>query len=67
MSLETLVARIKKDAYVCANCGGSEFTLITNDNKKEMYFLCCKKCPHKRLEIDYDQATENLKKSGIGG
>ena len=28
----------------------------------EMYFLWCKNCPHKRLEIDYDQVEENRKK-----
>ena len=69
MSLETLQARIKKEALSCANCGGTEFSLTAVDmpvdpkNAKpaEMYFLWCKSCPHKRLEIDYDQAEENKK------
>jgi len=68
MSVETMEARIRKEAKPCAACGGSDFSLVGIDNKnainskpREMYFLQCKNCPHKRLEIDYDQAEENEK------
>lgn len=73
MSLETMVARIKKEAKPCANCGCTDFALrkivlppnaviepAIPDN--EMYFLWCKNCPHKRLEIDYDQVEKNKKR-----
>ena len=72
MSIETLTARIKKEALPCASCGCTDFTLrkitmppnvtITPPIKdNEMYFLWCKNCPHKRIEIDYDQVEENRK------
>ena len=73
MSLETLVTRIKKEAKPCANCGCTDFelrkisippnvTIVPKPPDNEMYFLWCKNCPHKRLEIDYDQVEENKAK-----
>ena len=76
MSVETMMARIKKEALPCAQCGCTDFELrkvqIPPDvtilphpkHDNEMYFLWCKNCPHKRVEIDYDQVEENRKKLG---
>jgi len=73
MSIEMMEARIKKEAKPCAQCGCTDFTLskisippnmgiMPKPPDNEMYFLWCKNCPHKRLEIDYDQVEENRKK-----
>jgi predicted nucleic-acid-binding Zn-ribbon protein len=73
MSVETMMARIKKEALPCAQCGCTDFLLrkiqIPPDvvilpaphPDNEMYFLWCKNCPHKRMEIDYDQVEANKK------
>jgi len=76
MSIETMMARIKNEALPCAACGCTDFelreitippnvTITPTPPRKEMYFLWCKNCPHKRLEIDYDQAEENAKRGGL--
>ena len=76
MSTETLMARIKKEALPCAACGCTDFELreitippnvgITpKPPEKEMYFLWCKNCPHKRLEIDFDQVELNRAKGKV--
>jgi hypothetical protein len=70
MSIQTMIVRIKEEAKPCAYCGCTDFELrkistppnVVIEPKppdNEMYFLHCKNCPHKRLEIDYDQVEAN--------
>ena len=53
MTLETLEKRIKEEALSCANCGNNQFALT--QMKDEIYACICKRCGHKRIEIDYPE------------